>query len=1075
MKQWRLLLKKDSLSIAVLFTAATFIIFSSLSSFAQTPNTYDWTDDNLNADAVQSGTRIPIKQTHIQELRTHINAKRVQCLMGNYPWTDSTLQTGQTKVRKVHIDELRQAVQQIYDHQPASRPRIPASFTDPTITEYVTRVRATHIDELRTAIENATCCGDNAINGPEQCDRNQLGGATCVSLGYSGGTLACIPPDDTNHGCEFDISGCYLCGDGTCEPLKGENCPNCPLPECCCPDGDCFDPGENCDTCEADCGVCPYCGDGNADTSIGEECDGSDLEGKTCITQGFSNGTLNCNSECKFDTSGCSCAAPIINTVNCLNDSSAGPVEIFYTENACSNIKEFRLVRAGQPGIVIWRPNLSYCDWAGSYCMYLGGANPGDQTIWIEAYDDYYPAGNLVATSNSVNFNCCGDETCATKYETADNCPVDCVICQNEIIEGDEECDGDDFDGKTCEDILGAGYTGTLSCDENCSIDTSGCTAPPTERCGNNIYEGTNGEDCDGTDLGHCGCITLCGLGGVPGGFATCNPDCTCNCSMCMCGNLICDNGETKTTCPGDCGCGNGVINTGESCDGSNLNEEDCASVLGAGYTGTLSCNSNCTFDTSGCTAPLCPNGNIDAGEQCDGANLNGKTCVTEGFDSGNLTCNTDCTFNTSGCSSSYICTGSDPANATLCPGSDTGLTANTPKTSMMTCTGAKCEYYCNSGYCPAGTPPVCVAIPTCNNVPSNSTKCSNGGGLTCGNTYNATLVSSCTAGNICEYTCNSGYYLSGGVCVPYICTGADPSNASFCVGSDVGLTANTPKTAFATCTGTKCQYACKSGYCAAGSPVVCYANPTCGTAPSNATRCNANEGLTCGTTYTSTVVSTCNASNRCEYTCNSGYVLSGGVCVSSCGNGTCDTGENTTTCPSDCCNYGSWSAGICGGGACVHYKLQQVRTAPGCSDETRCVPNECGDGVICEADQCEGSNLNGQTCLSQGFNGGTLSCNTTTCFFDTSGCYTCGNGTCESAKGETPANCQSDCCPYASYSWTRGDCEVMCGGTQCGYTYACYTGTLTGCPTRYECRYDDSFCYLNDYKEGTSFEISKK
>ena len=48
----------------------------------------------------------------------------------------------------------------------------------------------------------------------------------------------------------------------------------------------------------------------------------------------------------------------------------------------------------------------------------------------------------------------------------------------------------------------------------------------------------------------------------------------------------------------------------------------------------------------------LCGNGNIDSGEQCDGSNLNGKTCSTQGFSAGTLSCNSNCTFNTSACTS---------------------------------------------------------------------------------------------------------------------------------------------------------------------------------------------------------------------------------------------------------------------------------------------------------------------------------------------------------------------------------------------------------------------------------------
>ncbi|HVK89712.1 MAG TPA: DUF4215 domain-containing protein [Kofleriaceae bacterium] len=45
-------------------------------------------------------------------------------------------------------------------------------------------------------------CGDTAINGSEQCDGSALGGATCVSQGFGGGTLAC------SASCMYDTSAC---------------------------------------------------------------------------------------------------------------------------------------------------------------------------------------------------------------------------------------------------------------------------------------------------------------------------------------------------------------------------------------------------------------------------------------------------------------------------------------------------------------------------------------------------------------------------------------------------------------------------------------------------------------------------------------------------------------------------------------------------------------------------------------------------------------------------------------------------------------------------------------------------
>ena len=47
---------------------------------------------------------------------------------------------------------------------------------------------------------------------------------------------------------------------------------------------------------------------------------------------------------------------------------------------------------------------------------------------------------------------------------------------------------------------------------------------------------------------------------------------------------------------------------------------------------------------------------------------------------------------------------------------------------------------------------------------------------------------------------------------------------------------------------------------------------------------------------------------------------------------------------------------------------------------------NDCGNGIIEPPEDCDGTNLGGQTCVSLGFTGGTLAC-ATDCTFDTSGC----------------------------------------------------------------------------------------
>ena len=52
-------------------------------------------------------------------------------------------------------------------------------------------------------------------------------------------------------------------------------------------------------------------------------------------------------------------------------------------------------------------------------------------------------------------------------------------------------------------------------------------------------------------------------------------------------------------------------------------------------------------------THPVCGNNIIEGSEECDNSKLDGKTCQDFNFETGDLSCNTDCTFDTSSCSGS--------------------------------------------------------------------------------------------------------------------------------------------------------------------------------------------------------------------------------------------------------------------------------------------------------------------------------------------------------------------------------------------------------------------------------------
>ena len=100
---------------------------------------------------------------------------------------------------------------------------------------------------------NATC-GNDVIEGAETCDGTDLNAQTCMTKGFSGGTLACA---------------------STCLSFITSACTN----------------------------NTPVCGNGVIEGA--EACDGSALDGQSCTSLGFVSGTLACSANCTFNTSAC--------------------------------------------------------------------------------------------------------------------------------------------------------------------------------------------------------------------------------------------------------------------------------------------------------------------------------------------------------------------------------------------------------------------------------------------------------------------------------------------------------------------------------------------------------------------------------------------------------------------------------------------------------------------------------------------------------------------------------------------------------------------------------------------------
>lgn len=244
--------------------------------------------------------------------------------------------------------------------------------------------------------------------------------------------------------------------------------------------------------------------------------------------------------------------------------------------------------------------------------------------------------------------------------------------------DGDNPCgNGQSFCGGKCVDtdtnILHCG-----GCDMACASD---------ELC----YEGSCATDCSEAP---CEGLTWCDPDTslcLPG----CSDDFQCGSNeMCDLGTHECVCGFEYVLCGGECiyqgepcadNCGNGMIDSGEACDGNALDGYTCVDF---GYNGgTLECYPDCSgFDESNCSNAECGNGIVEPGEECDGIDLDGETCVSQGYVGGTLSCS-NCSFNTTNCNND-----SDDGNCCI---AHVGLGCEVPSVSQCVC--AQDTYCCNS------------------------------------------------------------------------------------------------------------------------------------------------------------------------------------------------------------------------------------------------------------------------------------------------------------------------------------------------------------------------------------------
>ncbi len=616
-------------------------------------------------------------------------------------------------------------------------------------------------------------CGNGTIDPYEECDGQDLGGATCLDVECSGGILGCYPPGHPRE-CTLDRSRCQnceaICGDGIREGNEECDCGTDPdnLPSGCdaingqgvcseectwntvCGDGvkegpeecDCGTDPDNlpagCDAinghpdshCTANCTVKPECISepwNQCDPTIGDACcpdmwgleytcDSSSFTIPICVLQCSGLDECYYGQYCEAAISACYFAfcgpGDFVNpavgrelNAPCQIPGGGGPgwclplgiaedemgicVEHGTAEHmdACDYVPGASIDLSFQPRSMDWTrcekgfciennanegggECLQFCDWRAVYfdnemecpdgysCLDLSSitvSNDEDDGLRTSEFGyciekDINPAEGLV-TCDVLN----GDiipgrtESCSDYNDAANDNYICWPIhfgdgefgwgtpvgwCVNVGQPADkmigEECDVENDlceEGSFCFPELTTDWSSQGVCMPFCLVDEDDC--------------GTRG-DMPADSF----CITVSAWyrpGATQGSTGDGSPA---HLGMCGC---------PADGCTGEIAeCGNDVVEAGEECDGTDLDNETCL-TLGY-YGGDLSCTDQCEFDLTDCEAAgWCGDGVLqEAEEECDGTEWGTITeCADlDGFTGGDLSCAADCTFDTSLCTS---------------------------------------------------------------------------------------------------------------------------------------------------------------------------------------------------------------------------------------------------------------------------------------------------------------------------------------------------------------------------------------------------------------------------------------
>jgi hypothetical protein len=481
-------------------------------------------------------------------------------------------------------------------------------------------------------------------------------------------------------------------------------------------------------------------------------------------------------------------------------------------------------------------------------------------------------------------------------------------------------------------------------------------------------------------------------------------------------GGLGCGKGKTAGTVPtgGDTSppaeCGNGARVGGEQCDGVDLAGQTCVSL---GYDGgTLGCASTCTFDYAACTGtpPACGDNLAEGLEACDGTDLRDETCTLLGYDGGALAC-VNCAFDTSACTGMPpVCGDNNAEGLEECDGidlrqldcADLGFAGGTLACDS-TCRLVTGACIGTAGFCGDGT---AQGLEECDGQDLNGLQCTDlgytGGTLTCDASCRFETTACIGTPAVCGDDVQNGLEE---------CDGTDLAGQD-CV--DLDFTGGT----------LACDSSCTFDATACTQPV-------CGN--------NTLEpGEACDGTDLDGQDCTDLGLGSGAVTCNTDCTFNTSACaLPTCGDGainqTSEECDGADLDGQDCADLTFLSGRLLCNDDCTFNTLLCFGTTAVCDDGTRDLSEEC-----------EGTDLGEASCVSLGWDGGTLAC-TAQCTYDTTAC-TGTAPTCLDGVAEGDEQCDGtdlrdlDCTDF----WFTGG--TLACSPQCNFSFvACTNNPICG------------------------------